>query len=116
MITSEACGIDTMLDESKIGKHFKNHFFRQASLKKWKKLILEISKTENVEYEFKPIDVMVSGINNDIILNSVLIIYRKKRVKKYKIIKIFLSLVGFLYATKNFISYYLWDKWFRAIR
>lgn len=50
----------------------------KASLKKWKELLTEISQTQKVEYQIKPINIKVSGKNNDIILESVLIIRKKK--------------------------------------
>lgn len=49
-----------------------------ASRSKWDELLVEISKFFGVEYQIKPRDIKVSGSNNDIILNSVLIIKRKK--------------------------------------
>jgi SAM-dependent methyltransferase len=50
----------------------------KASKEKWQRLFEEISQTQKLEFEIRPIDVRVSGKNNDIILESVLIIRKKK--------------------------------------
>jgi len=50
----------------------------EESQQKWNELLEEISETQDVEYSIKPRDVKVVGNNNDIILESVLIIRRKK--------------------------------------
>jgi SAM-dependent methyltransferase len=49
----------------------------RLSQKKWEELLKEISATQKVEYKIKPIDIEVSGKDNDIILESVLVIRRK---------------------------------------
>jgi len=50
----------------------------EASRKKWDELLKEISETLKIEYKIEPRNIKVSGKNNDIILESVLIIKRKK--------------------------------------
>ncbi len=50
----------------------------QASQEKWEELLTEISETQEVECLLKPRNIKVIGENNDIILESVLIITRKK--------------------------------------
>ncbi len=50
----------------------------QASQEKWKELLTVISQVQNVEYKIEPRNIKVSGKNNDIILNSVLVIRKKK--------------------------------------
>jgi len=49
-----------------------------ASQRKWKELLADISKDQNLEYRIEPRDVNVIGKNNDIILESVLILRRSK--------------------------------------
>jgi len=50
----------------------------QASRQKWDELLAEISEAQNVGYKIEPRNIKVSGKNNDIILESVLVIQRKK--------------------------------------
>ena len=50
----------------------------EKSRKKWNELLKEISKEQDIEYEVKPRDIRVSGKDNDVILESVLVIRRKK--------------------------------------
>ncbi len=50
----------------------------QASQEKWKELLTQISATQNVECKIEPRKIKVCGTYNDIILESVLIIRRKK--------------------------------------
>jgi len=50
----------------------------QASQEKWKELLEEISKTQNVECKIEPRNIKVAGNSNDVILESVLVIHRKK--------------------------------------
>ncbi len=50
----------------------------QASQEKWKELLAEISETQKVECKIKPRNIKVSGKENDIILESVLVIRRKR--------------------------------------
>jgi len=50
----------------------------QASQEKWKELLAEISETQNVECNIEPRNIKVSGEDNDVILESVLVIRRKK--------------------------------------
>lgn len=50
----------------------------QASQQKWKELLAEISETQKVECKIEPRDIKVAGNSNDIILESVLVIRRKK--------------------------------------
>jgi hypothetical protein len=50
----------------------------EASRKKWDELLKEISETLKRDYKIEPRNIKVSGKNNDIILESVLIIKRKK--------------------------------------
>ncbi len=50
----------------------------QASQKKWEELLKEISETQNVECKIEPRNIKVSGKENSIILESVLIIRRKR--------------------------------------
>ncbi len=50
----------------------------QASQEKWKELLEEISQTQNAEYRIEPRNIKVTGNNNDVILESVLILRRKK--------------------------------------
>lgn len=51
----------------------------QVSQKKWKELLEEISEAQNVECKIEPRNIKVTGNNNDIILESVLIIKRKNK-------------------------------------
>ncbi len=50
----------------------------RASKKKWEELLAEISEAQKVECKIEPRNIKVSGKNNDVILESVLIIQRKK--------------------------------------
>jgi len=50
----------------------------QASQEKWNKLLAEISETQKVECKIEPMNIKVSGKNNDVILESVLVIRRKR--------------------------------------
>lgn len=50
----------------------------RASQEKWKELLAEISETQKVECKIEPRNIKVTGKNNDIILESVLIIRREK--------------------------------------
>ncbi len=54
----------------------------QASLEKWKKLLLEISEEQKIECRIEPRNIKVSGKDNDVILKSVLIIRRKKDCRR----------------------------------
>lgn len=51
----------------------------QASQRRWKELIAEISETQGADCRVEPVNIKVAGKNNDVILESVLII--KKRSK-----------------------------------
>jgi len=57
----------------------------QASQQKWDALLKEISNIHKVECKIEPRDIKVSGKNNDIILESVLIIKRKPELSQEKI-------------------------------
>lgn len=50
----------------------------QASQKKWDELLTEISETQKAEHTIEPSKIRVTGKNNDIILESVLVIRRKR--------------------------------------
>lgn len=50
----------------------------KASQEKWKELLTEISETQKIECKFEPRNIKVSGKDNDVILESVLVIRRKK--------------------------------------
>jgi hypothetical protein len=50
----------------------------EKSQQKWNELLTEISETQKVEYRVEPRNIKVTGNSNDIILESVLIIRRKK--------------------------------------
>jgi len=50
----------------------------QASQEKWKDLLTEISEKQKVECKIEPRNIKVCGKNNDVILESVLIIRREK--------------------------------------
>lgn len=54
----------------------------QASQEKWKELLEEISESQKVECKIEPRNIKVAGNSGDVILESVLIIRRKKRKKK----------------------------------
>lgn len=49
------------------------------SQQKWNELLSQISDTQKVEYRIKPRNIKVTGNGNDIILESVLIIRKKKK-------------------------------------
>ena len=50
----------------------------QASQQKWNELLAEISETQKVECKIEPRNIKVAGKDNDVILESVLVIRRKK--------------------------------------
>lgn len=50
----------------------------RASQEKWKELLTEISEVQKVECKIEPRNIRVSGKNNDVILESVLVIRRKR--------------------------------------
>jgi SAM-dependent methyltransferase len=50
----------------------------RASQEKWKELLTEISEVQKVECKIEPRNIKVCGKNNDVILESVLVIRRKK--------------------------------------
>lgn len=50
----------------------------KSSQEKWKELLKEISETHNVECKIEPRNIKVVGNSNDVILESVLVIRRKK--------------------------------------
>ncbi len=54
----------------------------QESIKKWGELLKEISETRGIEYKIEPRDIRVVGRNNDIILESVLIMKKRIMVSK----------------------------------
>ncbi|MFQ5662160.1 MAG: hypothetical protein ACE5F2_02835 [Candidatus Paceibacteria bacterium] len=50
----------------------------EYSRKKWDKILDDISSKENIEYEFKPIDIRASKHHEDIWLEEVLVIKKLK--------------------------------------
>ena len=46
--------------------------------KVWEDFLLRVSKNQNIEFSIEPRDIFVSGKNNDVMLQSVLIIRKKK--------------------------------------
>ena len=50
----------------------------RASQQKWNELLAEISETQKVECKIEPRNIKVTGKDNDVILESVLVILRKK--------------------------------------
>ena len=49
----------------------------EASYSRWNKLIPEVSRDENIEWEFQPVDINIVGRDNDIILEEVLVLRKK---------------------------------------
>jgi len=51
----------------------------EMSQKKWQELLTEISEAQNVECKIEPRNIQVTGKNNDIVLESVLVMRRKEK-------------------------------------
>lgn len=51
----------------------------EDSRKRWQDVMKSLDKKGEIEYQFQPIDIAVSGINKDVILHEVLIIKKKQK-------------------------------------